>query len=118
MRRDPLVDHVALLEEQLPGRDRGPDDGDHQQHDVRDPGAGRKARHEQIVSDLAPWRVGHQEDRDQQQAEETQRQREPLEAAEVARARGHDRDQRRQAHAPDPGQAQEVEPEAGARCQQ
>ena len=31
-RRDPLVDDVGLLEEQLPGRDRRADDGDDQQH--------------------------------------------------------------------------------------
>ena len=31
-RRDPLVDDVGLLEEQLPGGHRGADDGDDQQH--------------------------------------------------------------------------------------
>src|SRR5258708_7666023 len=31
-RRDPFVDDIALLKEQLPGRHRGADDGDDQQH--------------------------------------------------------------------------------------
>ena len=52
-RRDALVDDVALLEEQLPRRDRRADDGDDQQHHVGELRAGGQLRHDEIVRDLA-----------------------------------------------------------------
>ena len=41
-RRDALVDDIALLEEELPGRDRRADDGDDEQHHVAELGALRE----------------------------------------------------------------------------
>ena len=49
-RRDPLVDDVALLEEQLPRRDRGADDPDDQQHDGGQlPGAAGQLRDDEVM---------------------------------------------------------------------
>ena len=92
-RGDALVDDIALLEEQLPGRDRRADEADDDQHHVAEL-AGRNLRHDQIARNLRERRMGHEIDRDQQKAGEDEQHRKSLEAPEVAGADG-DHDQRR-----------------------
>jgi len=90
---DALVDDVALLEEQLPGGDRGADDGDHQQHHVGEFRSGREARDDEIAGDVTDRWMHHQKDRDQQQAEEAKAEgKKRFEAAEAAGAGGGDDD--------------------------
>ncbi len=67
-RRDSLVDDVALLEEQLPGRHCRADDGDDQQHHLVQRSVVRQPRHQDLSDHLADRRVDHQEHRDEQQA--------------------------------------------------
>src|SRR6202043_2162949 len=77
-RRDPLVDHVGLLEEQLPGRDRGADDPDDEQHDGRHLArpAGQPG-YDESVRYLPDVGVGQQDQRDQQQRPGAERDRDP-----------------------------------------
>ncbi len=91
--RNPLVDDVALLKEELPRCDRRPDDRDHKQHDFTELPLLGKLRNEHIPSDLAKWWMDHEEYGDEHKAAGDKRQRETLEPAEVSRAdRSHDRD--------------------------
>ena len=83
-RGDALVDDVALLEEQLPWRHRGSDDGDDEQHHLAQLTALGHLRHEEVMSQQRNGRVYHQDDRDKQQAAEYEEHRKPLETAEVA----------------------------------
>nr|CUV13469.1 conserved protein of unknown function [Ralstonia solanacearum] len=99
-RRDALVDHVALLEKQLPRRHRRPDDRDDQQHHLRQRRTGGQRRHEEVARHLLERRMRHRQHRDQRKAAHHQRQREPLEAAEVARGGGQQHQRSRHAHAP------------------
>ena len=94
-RRDALVDHVALLEEELPGRDRCADETDDQQHNVAHLAGGRELRNDEIAGDLRERRMDEKVDRQQQQAAEHQQHREPLEPAEIAGARSGDDEARR-----------------------
>jgi len=55
--RDPLVDDVRLLEEQLPRGDRGADDRDDQQHGRR-AGATTDAGDEGVMNDVTQLGVG------------------------------------------------------------
>ncbi len=93
-RRDALVDDVALLEEQLPGRDRGADDADDQQHHVAQLAARRQLRNDEVARHLRERRMDHEIDRHEQEARADEDHREALEAPEVAGADG-DHDQRR-----------------------
>ena len=89
-RRDALVDHVALLEEELPGRDRRADETDDEQHHVAHLSGFRDLRNEEIVGDLSEWGMDDEVDRQEQQAAEHEKHREPLEATEIAGARRGD----------------------------
>ena len=113
-RRDPLVDDVALLEEQLPGRHRGADDGDDQQHHLRELGARGEPRHEEVPGDLAYRRVHDQHHGHEQEAAGDERQREAFEAAEVAGARGRDHEDCSCEHAPELWHTEIIEAEADA----
>ncbi len=96
-RRDPLVDDVALLEEELPGRDGRADEADDEQHHVAELAGGRNLRLDEIVRHLTERRMHHEIKRNEQQAGEHQRHREALEPAEIAGADG-EHDQRRGGH--------------------
>jgi hypothetical protein len=54
---------IALLEEELPRGNGRADDGDHQQHEVREIARRREPRHDKIVPDHGERRMSHQEDR-------------------------------------------------------
>jgi len=103
-----------LLEEQLPGRDRGADDRDDQQHHFVEFAVFGQLRDQEVVADPAQRRMDHHEDRHQQQAAEHQDERKALETAEVPCAGGTDDDERRQAYAPELGHAQVVQAQADA----
>ena len=108
-RSDALVDDIALLEEQLPGRHGRADDRDHQQHHIREVRARRQLRDQEIVRDRRPRRPGHEEDRQEQHAAEYQREREALEPAEIPGA-GRRHDERRRGDHPERlGYAQDAE---------
>jgi hypothetical protein len=98
-RRDALVDDVALLKEELPGRHCRADDGDDQQHQVRELGACGELRHDQVVRDLRQRRVHPEGDRHQQKAAKDEQKREPFEPPEVAGPGGRYDDSRRGDHA-------------------
>ena len=67
-RGDALIDHVALLEEQLPGSDGRPDDADDQQHHGGQlPGSAGQDRSDETAGHLRGRGVGEEVDRDQQQ---------------------------------------------------
>ncbi len=100
-RRDPLVDDVALLEEQLPRRHGGADDGNDQQHHLAELGALGHLRHEEIRRDLPDRWMHHQDDGHQQQAAYDQHDTEALEAAEVAGRNRRHHDNGRRQHAPE-----------------
>ena len=87
-RRDALVDDIALLEEELPGRDGGADEADDEQHQVAHLAGRGDLRRDEIMRDLRQRGMDQEIDRQQQQAREHQRQGEALEPAEIARARG------------------------------
>ena len=57
--RDALVHDVGLLEEELPGGDGRPDDGDDEQHRLRGRAA-VDARHHEVLGDGAPVRMGEE----------------------------------------------------------
>ncbi|KAK0349205.1 hypothetical protein LTR94_034101, partial [Friedmanniomyces endolithicus] len=57
VRTDALVDQVALLEKQLPGRHGGADDRDDEQHHVRQMAARRQSGDDEIVDEPACRRV-------------------------------------------------------------
>jgi hypothetical protein len=78
--------------EELPWRDRRPDDCDHKQHDFTELPLLGKLRNEHTPSDLTKWWMNHDENWDEHKATGDQRQRETLEPAEVSRADSHDRD--------------------------
>src|ERR1700730_3845162 len=86
-RRDPFVDDIALLKDQLPGRHRGADDRNDQQHHLIQRRPLRHLRHHHVLDHLTRRRVDEKEDRKDQEASQDKHQREPLEAAEVASAR-------------------------------
>jgi len=67
-RRDALVDDVALLEKQLPGRHCRADDGDDQQHHLVQRSVVRQSRHQEVPDHPANRRMDHQEHRDERQA--------------------------------------------------
>ncbi len=83
-RSDALVDDVALLEEQLPRRDRRADDGDDEQHDVAELSVLRQLRHDEIAGDVGVRRMHHEEDRHQHEAAKDEHHGEALETAEIA----------------------------------
>src|SRR5579863_7404146 len=86
-RRDPLVDDVALLEEELPGSDRRADDRDDEQHDLAQPPM-RQLRNDKIMRQLRHRRMYPDEHRNEQQAARHEEHGEPLEPPEIARAGG------------------------------
>src|SRR4029077_13477736 len=80
-RRYPLVDHVALLEEQLPRSHRRADDRDDQQHNVAELAVHTEVgqpRHDEIARHLAQRRMSQEIDRHEQKAAEAEQKREPL----------------------------------------
>jgi hypothetical protein len=79
--RDPLVDHIRLLEEPLPRRHRGADNRDDQQHHGGHLGAGRHAGHQKVMTHTGQARADQHEHRHQQQRADHQRHAHPLEAA-------------------------------------
>jgi hypothetical protein len=91
-RGDPLVDDIALLEEELPWRDGGANDRDDEQHDLADLGVLWKARHGQVPRDFfGDRRMDHEKDRNEQETARAERQREPFKSPEISRAYGrHD----------------------------
>ena len=95
-RRDALVDDVALLEEQLPGRDRRADDGDDEQHHLAElcAGAEAAARPGRAQSGRAGgWAITKIGMSNRLPA--TERECEPFEPAEISGAgRPHDHDRR------------------------
>ena len=113
-RGDALVDHVALLEEQLPGRDGGADDSDDEQHDVGQRRFLRQMRHGDVVDHLADRRMHHDDHRHKQQAAEHQKDREPFKAPEIAGTYGGHHQKRRGQHADAFRQAQIVQGQADA----
>src|SRR6202022_418190 len=86
-RRDPFVDDIALLKEQLPGRDRGADDGDDEQHHFIQRRPLRHLWHQHVLDHLVRWRVDEKEDRKEQKTPQDEGERETLKAAEIAGAR-------------------------------
>jgi hypothetical protein len=88
---DPLVDDVALLEEQLPrgdGRAHDPDDQKHYGGQL--PGAARQLRDGKVMSHLRGGRVSEEVHGDQQQAAGAERHGDPLEPPEAAGERRTD----------------------------
>jgi len=65
-RRDALVDDIALLKEQLPGRHCGTDDGNDKQHHLTQRAAMRQPRDQEVADHLADWRMDHDKHRDEQ----------------------------------------------------
>ena len=113
-RRDALVDHIALLEKQLPRRDGGADNTDDEQHHVGQRCVGWHMRHHKVVQHVAHRRMHHDKQRNQQQAAQHQHHREALETAEVASAgSGHD-EHCRHADSQQLGQAEEIQSQADA----
>ncbi len=113
-RRDPLIDDIALLEEQLPGSHRGADDGDDQQHHFAQWYARRQPRDKKVAGKLADRRVNHDDNGHQQQTCEGQKDGEALEAPKAAGAdREHD-DGSGNKHAPKLRQAEIAERQADA----
>ena len=94
-RRDPLVDDVGLLEEQLPRGDGRADDRDDQKHRVG-ADAALHAGHHEVVADRTPVRLGQQGERNLQQADGDEQEHRLFPAPEAA-ARG-DRDQHQGGH--------------------
>src|ERR1700730_12656454 len=86
-RRDPFVDDIALLKEQLPGRNRGADDGDDEQHHFIQRRPLRHLWHQHVLDHLVRWRVDEKEDRKEQKTPQDESERETLKAAEGAGAR-------------------------------
>ena len=113
-RRDAFVHDIALLEEQLPGRDRGADDADHEQHHIAQLRIGRPARNEEIARHLRNRRMNRHQYRHQQQAQQTECDREALEAPEVARADRRHRQLPRRCRPRYLGNAEEIEHERDA----
>ena len=66
-RGDALVDHIALLEKELPRRHHGSDDGDDEQYHLAQLSAFGHLRYEKVMSQQPDRWVGHQDDRDKQQ---------------------------------------------------
>jgi hypothetical protein len=96
-RRDPFVDDIALLKEQLPGGYGSADDGDDQQHHFVQCRSLRHLRYQHVRDHLARRRVDEDEHRKDQKAPQNQAECEALKAAEVTGARGeHDEGRGRQ----------------------
>ena len=75
--RDPLVDDVRLLEEQLPRRDGGADDRDQEQDRSR-ARAAADAGNQQVVDHVADPRMDQHEQRDYQQVREHEQEHRPF----------------------------------------
>src|SRR5438105_12958413 len=65
-RRDPLVDDVRLLKEQLPRRHRGADDGDDEEHRIRCDAALYAGDNQIVQYRAAGWVREHRERYDEQ----------------------------------------------------
>src|SRR6516165_10817016 len=90
-RADALVDDIALLEEQLPGRHRRVDDRNDQQYHLVQAAVRGQLRREEIGGHLPDRGMNHQEHRDEQRTAQDEDQRKALETAETAGGRGdHD----------------------------
>ncbi len=113
-RRDALVDHVALLKEQLPRGDRRADDADHEQHDVRELCAVRPAGHDEVVCDDADGRMDRHEHGHEQQAQQAEHDRKAFEPPEIAGADRSHRQHGGRADAYDLRHAEELERERDA----
>ncbi len=92
-RGDPLVDDVRLLEEELPRRDRRPDDRDDQEHRCRVEST-RYSRHRQTVDERPDMRMAEDRKRDHQEVGDDEDEHEAFPAPEAA-GRGHDDEEHR-----------------------
>jgi len=91
--RDPLVDDVGLLEEQLPGRNRRSDDGDDQEHRRRGhPTLG--SWDQEPVQDRAGVGMDQDHQRDGEEVHHDEDEHETLPAAEAAARRYGDEPER------------------------
>ena len=93
-RRDPLVDHVRLLEEQLPRRHGRAHHGDDQQRGVRGQAAGHSGDDETLERSPRIGMAEHDQRQDKQAGKQEDEHR-ALPATEVAADRDHDQDRRR-----------------------
>src|SRR6202022_3186600 len=113
-RPDPFVDDIALLKEQLPGRHRGADDGDDQQHHFIQRRPLRHLWHQHVLDHLARRWVDEKEDRKEKKTPQDEGERETLKAAEVAGARREHDERSGRRDAPELRQSEIVERERDA----